>query len=286
MVESEPPRGAAPADDDAAIAAAKAKAAEAVRAAYARDPEAPTRRCNACGAEARTRFEQCPTCGTSYFARPPRLSRRARWVLGGALVVLAAAALAILVPRIDESKRDRAVAERAATRAQLAAQRVRLVAEQRPHRGRGDTRDDLTAGAAERLAARAALVRDVEAAITGDARARVAAGRLSGRVRETQCGQGRRDLTRDDRDLSKRIGRYDCVAVTGDATRDGASVAAFGVPFVAAVDFRRGTYVWCKNNPAPGEGGRALLTVRLDPACLGLPPDAEPLGNGYVMPQE
>jgi hypothetical protein len=287
MVEDHPQHdGPVTGRDEAAIEAAKAKAAEAVREAYARDPDAPLRTCPSCGAESRTRFEHCPVCGTSYFWREPRLSRRARWALGGLVVVAAAVALALIVPRIQDSKEERAAADRAAVRARVAAERRRLIAEQRPHRGRG-TRERTRAADAERLAARRALVRDAEGSITRDARARVAAGTLTaGQVRTTECGPIRRDLTRDDLDLSKAIGRYDCVAVTRDVMQDGKVVAKFGFPFVAALDFHRGTYVWCKNNPAPSERGKALAFVRLAPACLGLPPDAEPLGAGYVMPDE
>jgi hypothetical protein len=66
--------------------------------------------------------------------------------------------------------------------------------------------------------------------------------------------------------------------------KEGRKVATFGHPFVAALDFRAGTFVFCKDNKAPSERGRAIAQVRLAPACFGLPPDAEPLGNGYVIP--
>jgi hypothetical protein len=266
-----------------AIAAAKAKAAEAIRAqvsaAYARDDEPPLRRCAACGVESRTAFERCPACGKSYFDRPPRLSRRARLMLSGALVVLAAAALALIVPRVHESKREQA----AANRATLAIARSRLVAEQRPHRAIGSTRDDVHAASSQRLLARRALVHDAERAITRDARGR--AGTSAGRLaRTTECGPLRRDLPRDELDLSKAIGRYDCVAATNAVIKEGKVVAKFGTPFVAAIEFRRGRFTWCKNNPAPSERGKTLAFVRLDPACLGLPPDAKPLGSGYATP--
>jgi predicted RNA-binding Zn-ribbon protein involved in translation (DUF1610 family) len=271
--------------DEAAIEAAKAKAAEAVRAAYARDPDAPQRTCPACGEQARTRFEHCPECGTSYFWHEPRLSRRARWAMGGLAIVAAAIVLAVIVPQIQDSKQERAASDRAAEQARLVAERRRLAAEQRPHRGRGARE---RSGAAQQLADRRALVRGVEGAITQDARARVAAGTLSSsaRVRTTECGPIRRDLSRDELDLAKAIGRYDCVAVTRDVVQDGKVVGKFGFAFVAAVHFRSGTYVWCKNNPAQSERTKTLAFVRLDPSCFGLPRDAEPLGTGYVMPDE
>ena len=214
---------------------------------------------------------------------------RARLVLGGALLALAADALvlAVIVPHINGSKHEHAAADRAAQRERVARERTRLIAEQRPHRGRGSTREDVRARDAERLAARRALVRDAELAITRDARARVASGVVSGGpVRATECGPVRRDLPRDELDLSKPIGRFDCVAVTQDVVQDGKVVAKFGLPFVAAIEFRRGRLTWCKNNPAQSERGKALAFVRLKPACLGLPPDAKPLGSGYAMPDD
>jgi branched-chain amino acid transport system permease protein len=264
-----------PRTDSAAVAAAKARAAADVRAAvhgaYARDDGPPLRRCPACGAEAHTHFERCSACGASYFQRPPRLSRRARLTL----VALAALALALILPRVEHSARERTAADRAASREQLARERERVIAEQRPHRGRGSTREDVRAADAKRLAARRALVRDVERAITRDAD-----------VRTTECGPVRRDLPRDELDLSKPIGRYDCVAVTSDVRQRGKVVGTLGVPFVAAIEFRRGRLTWCKNNPAPSERGKLLAQVRLQPACLGLPPDAKRLGNGYVIPND
>ena len=227
--------------------------------------------------------------GASYSEPPPRMSRRARLALGGTLVALAADALVLtlVVPAIEGSKQERAAVDRAAQRQRVVRERDRLIAEQRPHGRHGSTHEDVHAGTAERLAARRALVRDAERAITRDARARVASGALSGGfVRATECGPLRRDLPRDELDLAKPIGRYDCVAVTQDVIQGGKVVAKFGLPFVAAIDFRRGRLTWCKNNPAPSERGEPLAFVRLDPACLGLPPGTKPLGSGYVMPHD
>ena len=53
-----------------------------------------------------------------------------------------------------------------------------------------------------------------------------------------------------------------------------------GYPFVAALDFRRFTYVWCRNTPPQSERGQALAFVRLDRACLAAKGKA--LGTGYV----
>jgi hypothetical protein len=65
--------------------------------------------------------------------------------------------------------------------------------------------------------------------------------------------------------------------------RDGKTVAYFGHPFVAAVDFDRGSWVFCKDNKVPGERGKPLARVALDPACVGAE-GAERLGDGYIRP--
>jgi hypothetical protein len=121
----------------------------------------------------------------------------------------------------------------------------------------------------------------VERRITRDARARAAAGELEGPIAATECGPllRARDAVPDDRRLDRPIGRYDCLAAKGD-TRPEASAGSFGYPFVAALDFRRFTYVWCRNTPAQGEAGRALAHVRLERACLAARGRA--LGTGYV----
>jgi hypothetical protein len=74
------------------------------------------------------------------------------------------------------------------------------------------------------------------------------------------------------------------VAVQGrsGAVRNGAGtvVGRLGHPFVAALDFRHFTFVWCRNTPPPSEGGKALAHVRLERACLAAKGRA--LGTGYV----
>ena len=95
------------------------------------------------------------------------------------------------------------------------------------------------------------LVARVESSITADARARVAAGLLAGQPpTSTRCGPlVRNQVAGDEADLAKAVGRYSCVAVVRDAVQHGRKVGVLGIPFVAAVDFRRYTYVWCKDNP-------------------------------------
>ena len=72
----------------------------------------------------------------------------------------------------------------------------------------------------------------------------------------------------------------------GVAVRGGRAVAAgsddplASHPFVAALNFDTFTYTWCRNSPAQGEAGVALVFVRLDRACLAA--TGEALGTGYV----
>jgi hypothetical protein len=200
---------------------------------------------------------------------------------GGTLGVVVLAAIIALVLH---AKSERDARQRAADARAVAAERVRLRRLQAPHRGAAaDLRPALGAGRAQVLAARAALVRRVEASITEDARARARRGEIAGPIRASQCGPFLRapDAVPDDRVLAKAIGRYDCVALKGSITgAGGTSVGSIGYPFVAALDFRRFTYVWCRNTPPPSERGQALAFVRLDRACLAAKGRA--LGTGYL----
>jgi len=228
--------------------------------------------------------ERCSHCGRSTLVRAPRLQgrRRATVVWGGgavALIVLAAVIVVVLNAKADRDARQRAADARAA-----AVERVRLTHLQAPHRGAApDLRPAARATDARRLAARAALVRRVEARITADARARAKAGELAGPIGGSECGPFLRapDAVPDDRVLSKAIGRYDCVAVKNDIKdAGGGSVGRLGYPFVAALDFARFTYVWCRNTPPQSERGPALAFVRLDRACLAAKGRA--VGTGYT----
>jgi hypothetical protein len=246
--------------------------------------EAPLRTCPHCGFEERSTRERCTRCGRSVLIRAPRLrGRRRTYVIwgGGAVVVVVVAVIAVVLNNVvsDRDKRESAEAKKA-----VAAEKARLKVSQAPHRGSAvELRP--AAGASEQtvLTARAALVRDVEASITRDAQARDRAGELQGPIVGTECGPllKAKDAVPDDRILSKPIGRYDCVAVKRSITGEsGQSVGRLGFAFVAALDFKRFTYVWCRNTPAQGERGVALAFVRLDRACLAAKGRA--LGTGYV----
>src|SRR3954454_15207620 len=255
-----------------------------VRAALARAGEAPLRSCPRCGREERTRSEQCPHCGTSYFARPPAAVRRRRILAGVAGVIVLAARVAgaavLISARNANDKRDRAARARLVT-----AEIARLKRVQAPHRGAATAlKPPAHATPAQRLEARHRLLLAVQDSITADARGRVASGELRGTIDHTECGPflRARDAVPDDRVLSKPIGRYDCVAVQSNAVRSGTTVGKVGYAFVAALDFRRFTHVTCRNSPAQGEAGKPLAFVRLDRACLAT--KSREIGSGYVDP--
>jgi hypothetical protein len=246
--------------------------------------ELPLRTCPHCGHQERSTRERCTRCGKSVLVRPPRLRgrRRALVTWGGAAALVVAVAVIAIVLNSVVSHRDKR--ERAASAKAVAAEKARLRVIQAPHRGSA-TQLRPTAGAsdAQLLSARAALVRAAEASITTDAQARDRAGELRGPIVGTECGPllKAKDAVPDDRILSKPIGRYDCVAVKRSVNgENGQSVGRLGFAFVAALDFKRFTYVWCRNTPAQGERGVALAFVRLERACLAAKGRA--LGTGYV----
>jgi len=285
-VEDERGAGSGPSEDPTDLwQAARERGREEVRAIFAGTAAPTARTCAFCGVEAETRFEHCPRCGRSYFSRPPRLGRSARLALGGVALAAAGAAAALAGPALVDFRHASDARRAAVARATVAAERARLRAEQRPHRGDArDLRPTRDAPAAAVLRARQKLVVRLEHAITTDARGRISRGELTGgRVRATRCRPLTRNQTAGDEErLSARIGRWSCVAVTRNVVQDGRTVGLFGIPFVASADFARFTYMWCKDNPTsnPGDISSRLAFVRLDRACLAATGRA--FATGYV----
>lgn len=264
------------------------KAREEVREIWGRAPEGPPKRtCASCGAEHATYRAHCPACGKRYDRRLPWLTDSMRWGLAAVAVIAAGVAAALILPGVFDAKSDNDAREARERTEAIAAERARLVREQRPQRGRPADLRPPAAGASEsdRLAARRALVTAVEAEILADARRRVGTGELKGPIRATDCGPLGGRTTSDDADLSKSVGRYDCTAVTSAIRKDGKRVGSLGYPFIATLDFKRFNYVWCKDSRKPGEGGRALVVVPLEPACLGAE-GGKRAGEGYVLPED
>jgi hypothetical protein len=246
--------------------------------------ELPLRTCPHCGFEERSERERCGRCGRSVLIRAPRLRGRKRTTViwGGAALLVVAVAIVVLILNGVVSNRDKR--ERSAAEKAVIAEKARLRRLQAPHRGAATAlRPPAGASDQQLLTARAALVSAAEGSITRDAQGRARRGEVQGPIARTECGPllKAKDAVPDDRILSKAIGRYDCVAIKSSiADQSGQSVGSLGYAFVAALDFKRFTYVWCRNTPAQGERGVALAFVRLDRACLAAKGRA--LGTGYV----
>jgi hypothetical protein len=193
-----------------------------------------------------------------------RLPRPAR--VGLALLPVAVLAFALLVgPGIDESKEERAQAERERLE-RLAAERAeRLRAEQRPR-----FRAGRPAGAD--LEARAALFAALGPAVEADARGRVAAGQLDGPVRAVECEPYPRSAAGGGAHLdpSEPSGRYACLAVTREIeATEFNEASAIGHPYRAMIDFGSGRYAFCKVSGRPGEGSIGRQQPVPVPAACG-----------------
>ena len=191
----------------------------------------------------------------SHFLRKlsPR-GRRMAAVLAAVLAGAAVVATIILAPRIAESKRDYAAAQREARAEAARRERARLIAEQRPRRGRVELPASLGV---------AVLITPVERAITVDTRKRAAAGELQKPARRTDC----RPLGRDGGRLI-----LGCTAVTSElATTDQYTGVTVGYSFRAAIGVNTGRYAFCKTSgrPALGFSRRQRAAVALSPACGG-----------------
>jgi hypothetical protein len=191
-----------------------------------------------------------------------RMGRGVR--IGGALLILALiAAGAALLPGIQESKDERARSEaqqRTATRAELAR---RIEREQRPRFARSAPAP-AGAGPQERLAARAALMRELPLAALADARARVRSGALDGPVLRVECEPFPRSIdgVGADADLSLRRGLYSCIAVTAEFKRSEQSIGGVvGHQYRALVDFESGRYAFCKVSGQAGPSREQLATT-------------------------
>jgi hypothetical protein len=188
--------------------------------------------------------------------------------IGAAVVALiTGVGLAIMIPRINDSKTASAERTRAEQARVLAANRARVTRNQRPRTGAAAA---LAPGAnstpEEREAARASLLDRVEADIFADAKARAARGELRPVIGPTTCERAVGSPT------SGPVGVFDCFVVTTriEAT-DRNLPGALGYPFRAVLDYSDFSYTWCKAEQVPGE---KLITTPdevtlLPPACRG-----------------
>src|SRR4051812_41608348 len=142
--------------------------------------------------------------------------------IGAAVVVVGVVVAAIvLVPRIADTKRERADRERRDAAAAAAERQRRLIKEQLPHRGRSASDS------------RGAVLAELQAAILADARARTASGKLPGPpAKSVRC----RPLDGADPGASRVP--YDCVAVTSELpSGENLPPGVIGHPFRAVADY-------------------------------------------------
>jgi hypothetical protein len=191
--------------------------------------------------------------------------------IAAVVAVLAIVAIGIaLVPGITETKRERAESQSSLRAKQRAATVRRLRADQRPRFGVSDSVAPPTASDAERLRARGRLMDELRAAILADSRHRARVGALAGPILRSQCEPFPRSVKSvgAEEDLSRRRGRYFCIAVTADFKRDEASLGgSIGHPYRAAVDFAAGRYAYCKVAGAAGPSAHPLVVT--PKACGG-----------------
>lgn len=202
---------------------------------------------------------------------PPVPSRRRLATVAVAAGVPLAIAAALAIGAIDRGKARGAAHDRRVQAALVARERARLGLDQAPHRGSGRPLPR-AAPTARLLAARAALVGDLERSITADTLLRFRHGTLSRRVLSTSCMPFVRPSVPNPPQPppGAREGKYECLAETG-SLRVGTPQESVvtGYPVWARVDFRSSRFVWCKVNRRPGEhaAGRELAFVPLAPEC-------------------
>lgn len=181
------------------------------------------------------------------------LGRGLRIAIGIAVLGLVALAL-LLVPAARESQQERERLERR-EQAEREEQAIRrLQAEQRPRFARSASRAPAGATPRTALAARAGLMGDLSTTILADARSRVRRGALDGPILSVECEPFPRTASGAgaDVDLSRRHGRFYCVAVTAQFERSDESIGgALGHPYRAQVDFKSGRYAFCKISGRP-----------------------------------
>jgi hypothetical protein len=252
--------------DEAAWKAAREAARDDVRAALA-----PRRRtCPSCGRVDSGTGRTCPACGGDFVVRRSRRpSRRAVLAVAGGLAVVAAVTAAI-VPGLRDAADEQRRADAAAQARLEASERARLRAEVAPRTAMGPARRDGEAP----LAYRARLLSAGQAAVTADARRRVAEGTIAGPVAGTECTVWPRTAPRRDleADPATPAGRYHCIAYERrfelSELEGEKRTGIIGAPYWLVVDYGTARMTFCKFSPRAGEGGTTLAQVRTPAGCL------------------
>jgi hypothetical protein len=162
-------------------------------------------------------------------------------LIGLPALAAAVAIVWLIVDDASESRREREATEQRAADRRLAANRKRLIAEQKLHLAHVEP------------APRPELVGALEAAVLEDARRRVRRGNLNGPIRRVDCEPYPRTAPRRAQELDPKLrsGRYFCLAVRRNIV--GTGEGSLGSPFFARIRYREARLAWCRINPIPGE---------------------------------
>jgi hypothetical protein len=197
-----------------------------------------------------------------------RLSRRNTGLVALAFLALLLAA-GLVIPNWRDSAAEQRASERAAQAKLAAAEGARITRLQQPRFAPGPQRRP----GEPALAHRARLVEAGAAAITADARRRMAAGDISGPVAGTECtpfpsGSGRRA---QETDPAIPRNRYECLAYERrfplSELEGQARTGIIGQPYWLVIDYGKASLAYCLLVPRAGEGGKPLAFVRVEHAC-------------------
>jgi type II secretory pathway pseudopilin PulG len=187
----------------------------------------------------------------------PPVPRRKVAIWGAAVALVIAVAAALVIPPLNEAKRDGAAARARQEAATVAAERARLRVDQKIH--------TLQVTPAHRVPVEQALVAALERGITADAKTRAKRGTIKGPVLGTKCEVAGSAVVQFP---DSRV--YKCFVQTATGIPgEGGDVLGTGYPFVATIYAKAGKVTWCKENPQPDEKGRRLLGVPISPVCAG-----------------
>ena len=169
------------------------------------------------------------------------------WTGVGALVL--GIALAIMIPRINEGKSERAASAAAEQARVRALNRERVIKLQQPRTGEfAALKPAAGASAVEVQSARQQFVTSIESAITADAQKRAATGEISKVQGPTTCTHTAGTPE------SGPIGVFDCYTVVRKVPKVETNVAgSIGYPFRAVVNYSTFTYAFCRTEQFPGE---------------------------------
>jgi hypothetical protein len=111
-----------------------------------------------------------------------------------------------------------------------------------------------------------APVAALEAAISADAKARVAAKTITGPVLSTRC-----EATGESVSVFPASRVYKCFVKTATGLRgQGNDLLGTGYPFVATIYSKERSLAWCKQNPhADEKGSKGDLRVKVSQVCAG-----------------